>query len=230
VSRRRISRAVVAISLLAFEPGVARAVDGDPGEAAPSPSERAASPSAPGDSILHYLFEIGGRIGYTTVPIRGGVNPFGLGFGARLGYGFRGFYFGVSAMDFQGGSDVGATDQAWLFGGELGYGFRIGPYVTIRPLLGFGDTLLTHNEPSSSKVDVVSTASGGGSGGGGSVTTSVNNVYLQPALVLMLASTHYFFAADVNSLVVPGITYGPPPAQQTTWLSYSVEGQLGFRL
>jgi hypothetical protein len=169
------------------------------------------------------------------VPIRGGVNPFGLGFGGRLGFNISGFYFGASGMDFMGGSDVGATDQAWLFGGELGYNLRLGNYVTLRPLLGVGDALLSHTEPPpprGSHVDVITTASGTIVGGGGSLsgpTTSVNNVYLQPGLTLLLATTNYFCGIGFSSLIVPGILYGPPPAQQTVWISYSGEGQAGFR-
>jgi hypothetical protein len=238
--RPRFWLAVVTAALVATLAPTVRAYDDDDGnEPAPTEPERPARPSRPRDPSLPYVFEIGVRSGYTTVPIRGGVNPFGLGFGGRFGFNVSGFYLGASMMDFMGGSDVGATDQAWLFGGDFGYSLRVGPYLTIRPQLGVGDVLLLHTEPATpgrGPADVITSASGTviGGGGGGSagspgVTTSVNNIYLQPGITLLLATSHYFFGMNVSSLLVPGILYGPPPAQTTTWISYSAEGQAGFR-
>ena len=243
--RRRVSFALVTAALVASGGHDARAADDDEGfeSADTREPDRPSPPTPPRDPTLPYLFEIGARSGYVSAPIRGGVNPFGLGFGGRFGFNVSGFYFGASAMDYTGGSDVGATDQSWLLGGEFGYNLRIGLHLTLRPQLGVGDTVLVHTEPSTpgttkGHVDVVTNASGtvvsGGGGGlvGGSsgATTSVNNVYLQPGLTLLLATTNYFCGVSVSSLLVPGILYGPPPAQQTTWISYSAEGEIGFRL
>ena len=94
-----------------------------------------------------YLFEAAARAGYATGPIRGGVNPFGAGFGARVGFDIGPLYLGANVMDYLGGSDVGATDQALMFGVEVGYHLRFGRYVTLRPALGVGDTILSHGEP-----------------------------------------------------------------------------------
>jgi len=238
--------AIVTATVVALDGREVRA-DDDEGEepivAAREP-DRPSVPTRPRDPSLPYLFEAGARSGYITAPIRGGVNPFGIGFGGRFGFSVSGLYLGASAMDYLGGSDVGATDHAWLLGGEVGYSFRIGLHVTLRPQLGVGDALLVHTEPptagtSRGPVDVVTNASGtvvGGGGGGGLVggtsgaTTAFNNVYLQPGLTLLLATTNYFFGVSVSSLLVPGILYGPAPAQQTTWISYAAEGQIGFRL
>ena len=57
----------------------------------------------------------------------------------------------------------------------------------------------------------------------------MSNVYVEPGVTAMLASGAHFAALNAGVLVVPGISYGPYPAQSTTWLSYSIEGQLGFR-
>jgi len=171
------------------------------------------------------LFEVAGRAGYVSPPIHGGVNPFGGGFGARAGFVLSGFYLGATFMDFLGGSDGGASDQALLLGGEAGYGFRLPPYVTVRPRLGVGAAILTHAEPGGG-VDVVSSAS---SSSGSGPPTTVAHVYLQPGVSTLFAWQHYFVAIDFDVLVVPVITYGPPPAEQTTWLSYSVGGALGLR-
>jgi hypothetical protein len=54
---------------------------------------------------------------------------------------------GVSVIDYLGGSDVNLSDQALLFGLELGYGIvlRFDTQVTLvlRPLLGEPDVVTT---------------------------------------------------------------------------------------
>lgn len=229
----RCSRLARVALLVGAAAGDARA-QGEEGVAPvdiPGAPERAASPAPVHPPEGPYLFEIGARGGYATAPIRGGVNPFGLGAGVRLGFNISGFVLGASAMDYMGGSDVGATDSAWLFCGELGYSFRIGRYFTVRPLLGVGDAMVSHTEPSAHHVDVITSASGGGGGGrGGGITITVNNILLEPGLGLQLATTNYFLGFEFSSLLLPGILYGPAPAQQTTWISYAVEAQAGFRL
>lgn len=185
----------------------------------------AESPSSP--PTPRYPLELGARAGYGTAPIRGAVNPFGAGFGARVGYVVSDVYFGARATYYLGGSDVGASDQALLFGGAVGYGFHLGELLVLRPSLGVGDVAVAHTEPLAT-VDVVTTASGSTSRRS-SITTTVNNVYVEPGLTLMLASGAHFVAVNGSALVVPGITYGPAPAQSTTWLSYALEGDIGFR-
>jgi hypothetical protein len=179
-----------------------------------------------------YLFEAALRSGYVTPPIRGGVNPFGAGVGARLGFDVWRLYLGASFMSYLGGSDGGATDTSLLAGVALGYNGRIGQHVTLRPEVGVGDTILSHTEPATATTaDVVTSASGSSSGGGtGGVTTTVKNVYVTPALTLLVSYGRFFLALDGGLLVVPGILYGPAPAEETTWLSYTLHGQVGFRL
>ncbi len=177
-----------------------------------------------------YVFEAAGRSGYATAPIRGGVNPFGAGFGARAGLTLGPLYVGGTVMDFLGGSDGSATDTALLFGLEAGYTLQLGEYLALRPRFGFGDTILSHSEPRAGGVDVVTSASGSSSFGGSTVTTQVKNVYVEPGLALFVGYGRFFVGADLGVLVLPGILYGPAPAQQTTWISYNVTGQLGFRL
>jgi hypothetical protein len=175
------------------------------------------------------LFEVAGRAAYVSPPIHGGVNPFGGGFGARGGFVLSGFYVGGTFMDFLGGSDGGATDQALLVGAEVGYGFRLSRYLTLRPSFGVGDAIVSHTEPSGG-VDVVSSASSNASGSSGSsATTKVANVYLQPGVSTRFAWQHYFVAIDFDVLVLPDVTYGPPPVDASTWLSYSVGGAVGLR-
>jgi hypothetical protein len=227
-----------------------------------SPSLRAQEPpevEPPPDVVVApavrmYLFEAAATAGYATVPIRGGVNPFGAGFGGRLGLNLSHLYLGVSVTDYLGGSDNQATDRALLLGGEVGYSGTLGRHLILRPLLGVGDTFLFHREPggggaaltpgaaaSGGAPDVVTSASGvttptggGGGGGGGtgasSDTTTVKNIYVAPKLVALLGYEHFFASASFGALIVPGILYGPSPAETTTWISYTFEAQLGFRL
>jgi hypothetical protein len=170
--------------------------------------------------------ELGGLAAYMTPPIRGGTNPFGAGFGGRIGLSYGAFYAGISVLDFLGGTDVDVSYRAVLYGLELGYGVRFplfqGASVTLRPLLGVGDAAVFYSDPSLS-ADVVTSASGSSSS---SDTITVNNIYFEPALMLMVSSHHNFTAFRTSAIVMPGIQYGG--ADATTWLCYSNEIQLGF--
>jgi hypothetical protein len=203
--------------------------------------------------VRTYVFEAAATAGYATVPIRGGVNPFGAGFGGRLGLNLSHLYLGVTLTDYLGGSDSGATDRALLFGGEVGYSGTFGRHLILRPLLGVGDTFLYHREPGSGggaltpgattpgAPDVVTSASGvtsstgssggtAGSSGTSSGATTVKNIYVAPKLVALFGYDHFFASASFGALFVPGILYGPAPAESTTWIAYTFETQIGFRL
>jgi hypothetical protein len=175
--------------------------------------------------------ELGGQASYLTGPIRGGTSPFGAGFGARVGADIAGFYVGIGALYYLGGSDVTLSDRALLYGFDLGYGFRLHPFTgatfTLRPLVGLGDAAVSHTDPSLAKVDVVTTASGRSSSST-SDTITVNNVYLRPGITAMLSSSTIYVAITGNVLVVPGISYGGS-SEPTTWFSYGLQGELGFR-
>jgi len=176
-----------------------------------------------------YVFEAAARSGFASAPIRGAVNPFGAGFGARVGFNLSRVYLGATIIDYIGGADLAATDQALLFGIEAGYSVPLGSLFTLRPELGIGDAILTHNEPITSAADVVTSASGVTSQAT-SIATEVKSLYLQPRAAIMFTSGHFFASVTGGALVLPSITYGPSPAQATTWLSYTLEGEIGFRL
>lgn len=181
-----------------------------------------------------YEVELGGEAAYLSPPIRGGTNPFGAGFGGHLGLAFRGgLYLGVSALDFLGGKDVDLSYRALLVGVDVGYAFPFHLFgsaiLTLRPQLGLGDAAIYVTDPSllqQQPVDVVTSASGSSSSSP-SDTTVVNNVYLRPGLTAMLSSGGHFIAIDGGMMVVPGIAYGG--ADPSTWISYGLEAQLGFR-
>jgi len=200
------------------------------GEAPPAP----APARTPSDALLQkrgYDVELGARVGYATAPIRGAVNPFGVGFGGRAGIALGGLYLGASLVDYLGGTDVDLADAALLYGLEAGYGWRwrvlARSALTLRLRLGAGNAAVSHTDPSQRKVDVVSTASGSSSRSS-SDTTTVNNLYVEPGFAMMLASGMTFIALGANVLVVPGISYGEPGS--TTWISYVTSVELGFRL
>jgi hypothetical protein len=175
-----------------------------------------------------YDIELGGRAGYASAPIRGGANPFGLGFGGRFGVAFSGAYIGASVIDFVGASDVDVSYRALLYGFEAGYGVKLRAFgrttLTLRPMVGVGNAVIYYTDPSLS-VDVVTSASGGSSSR--SDTISVSNIYVQPSLTMMLSAGGHFAALAANSLVLPNIAYAG--ANATTWMSYGLEAQLGFQ-
>jgi len=192
-------------------------------EPPPAPPEPEAPPPGGRRSVE---VELAGQAAYVTAPIRGGTNPFGAGFGGRVGLDLGGLYVGVSVVDFLGGRDVDVSYRALLYGGEIGYGFRIPAFARafwlLRPRVGVGNAAVYYTDPSLA-VDVVTTASGRSA----SDTLTVNNLYVQPGFTWELSTPSYFAAIDASVLVLPGIAYGG--ADATTWVSYGAQGQVGVR-
>jgi len=197
-----------------------------------------------------HRYELAAHTVYTTAPIRGGTNPFGLGFGGRLGFLFSHVYLGAHAVNYLGGTDVDTSESALMLGGEAGYDLaaHLGDgWLTLRPQVGVGAVIITRIDPSLlaprasttatrsvtiGKPDVVTqatTSSGGSSGGSSSVVSDaihVSNVYVQPGVTLTYASGAVFAGANGNILIVPGLDYGGYP---TTWLAFGLEGRVGLR-
>jgi hypothetical protein len=220
----RASLALVALEGSATAQDWANPSEGSPpaaAEPAPPPADDATPHEATGLDV-----ELGGVVSYVTPPIRGGTNPFGAGLGGRVGLVYSGFYVGITVLDYVGGSDVDVSYQAIFYGLEVGYGWRLpvlqGPSLTLRPVLGIGDAAVSYTDPALA-ADVVTSASGSSSS---SDTLTVNNVYVEPALMLMLSSGHYFGAVRGSALVIPGIQYSG--ADPTTWLCYGTRLELGF--
>ncbi len=174
-----------------------------------------------------YEIELGAKAGFLSAPTPGYVSPFGLGFGGRLGASFSGVYVGVSVVDFLGGSDGSIAESAILYGGEIGYGFRIhdvgGGSFTIRPQVGVGVVAIQRTD--SSKVDVITTASGRSATSG--QTTTVSNLYVEPGLTFMYSNGGHYFALNAGATVVPGLSYDANGAQ--TWITYGGRAEVGFR-
>jgi hypothetical protein len=208
---------------IATAAGTALVLFARPAEPAPVPAQPVV------DSVEGVTGELAGEAAYVTAPIRGGTNPFGAGFGVRAGLVWGGgWYIGAAFAFFLGGKDVDVSYRALFYGLDFGYGFRFrafgGSSLTLRPRVGVGDAAVYYTDPSLA-ADVVTSASGGTSAA--SDTLTVNNLYLQPALTAMLDAGGHFMAADASMIVLPGIAYGG--ADATTWLSYGLQGELGFR-
>jgi hypothetical protein len=230
-------RAPVLVVILAGPPLVAitvargvRAQDWEahPEDTAPPPTpEPVAETALPATSGGGLDVELAAQASYVTPPIRGGANPFGAGFGGRVGLVYSGFYVGASVLDFLGGSNVDVSYRAVLYGLEVGYGLRFpafgGGSFTLRPQVGLGDAVVYYTDPTLA-ADVVTSASGSSSASADTLT--VNNVYVEPALLAMLSSGGHFVAARAGALVIPGIQYGG--ADATTWVCTSGQLQLGF--
>jgi hypothetical protein len=199
----------------------------------PVPEQPTAQPEAQPPAVVPGVgesveWELAGRAAYVTGPIRGGTDPFGAGIGARAGLTWgTGWYLGGTFTYFLGGRDVDVSYRAILYGLEFGYGFRFRTFgassLTLRPKIGVGDAAVYYTDPSLA-ADVVTSASGSS---GASDTLTVNNLYLQPGLTAMLEAGGHFVAVDASALVLPGIAYGG--ADATTWVSYGVQAELGFR-
>lgn len=174
---------------------------------------------------------------YLAAPIRGGTNPFGLGFGGRAGLSVHGIYAGFTVTDYVGGSDVNQSDRSLLVGGEIGYGGKLLTFerahvtLMLRGIAGFGNASVAHTDPALAqnvKPDVVTTASGRTvSGKSPSTTIGVNSLFVRPAISLMLVHDWQFVALQGDALMVPGISYGG--ADPSTWISYGAQLQLGAR-
>ena len=98
-----------------------------------------------------HTYELGGHADYTMAPIRGGTNPFGVGFGARIGFLLSHVYVGGNVVSYLGGTDVDTSETALLLGAELGYdvGMPIGNgWISLRPQVGVGGVQITRTDPS----------------------------------------------------------------------------------
>jgi hypothetical protein len=177
------------------------------------------------------MWEVAGVASYLTPPIHGAANPFGAGFGGRLGISFGHLYVGVTVIDYLGGTDVDLTTHAIVYGGEVGWQFRrsLGGTMalTLRPSFGLGAASVSYSTPatttSSGTVDVVSNASGGSN----TNTTTTVAFYMQPAATVALSSSWAFAALKPSALFAPSVSDGFGGSE--AWLAWGLEFELGIR-
>ncbi len=216
----------VAFGRDAFAQGWEPNVADEPSDLPPAREETEPNPAPP--VSLH--FELGVDSAYVTPPIRGGTNPFGIGFGGHAGISVDDFYAGVRVVDFLGGTDVDVSYRSLLAGIEVGYDFRVRlserTLFAVRPQVGLGDALVYYTDPSLAMVDVVSTASGSSSSTK-SDTLTVNSLYLDPGATVTLSYGVSYLSINGSVLMLPGIVYGGEDA--TTWISYGSRVSVGLR-
>jgi hypothetical protein len=175
-------------------------------------------------------FNLNAKAAYLTPPIRGGTTPFDMGYGGALGITVSGVYVGASVIYFLGGRDVTISDHSLFYGLELGYAVNLASlgrgHLTLRPQVGAGGVSIYHTDPSTAKVDVVSTASGSRSSSS-SDTTSVSTFYVAPQVTLMYTDERFLVGATGTTMVLPSVSYSGAAA--TTWVSYGGEAIAGLR-
>lgn len=106
-------------------------------------STDSAAPSSGGEKPISVGLLLGYGIG---LDLKGGPNPWGLGFGARGGYNigqvYLGarfvFYLGSSKDVFNGVSTISYSVNLWELGIEGGYDVKASDALTIRPEFGLG--------------------------------------------------------------------------------------------
>jgi hypothetical protein len=141
--------------------------------------------------------EIAGKVGY-------GSNQLDLGLGGRAGVSLFGLYGGLNIVDYLGQNSV----HALTYGGELGYGFKIS-FITIRPLVGFGDESVS--------VPAVAVCPPGANCGSG---PAVSSFYLQPGGLVQFGFGHLIFGVDAGALI---------PTASGSRASFTMNGELGVR-
>jgi hypothetical protein len=175
-------------------------------------------------------WRLGGRATYVSPPIRGGTSPFGAGFGGAIALVVSHVYVGASVVYFLGGSDVSISDHALTYGLELGYEIELVHFgngnLLLRPQVGGGGAALYHTDPSTAKVDVVTSASGRSSTSTSSDTTTVNAFYVEPGATLLFAMPSFFAGVNANTMYLPSVSYGP--STSAAGLSYGARAELGF--
>jgi hypothetical protein len=239
VPAMRARTVVVLSSALLLMAPASRADYGDlppqPGDADYVPPKHAEAAAAGRGAPSRVHFEIAASADYLAPPIRGGTNPFGLGFGGTIGLTMAHLYVGFAFVDYLGGTDVTQSDQSLLVGGELGCQIvlremsRLGITLELRPSVGVGNAGVSHTDPAlvaNAKPDVVTTASGRVlSGGKPSDTVTVNSLYVRPKLAIVLRHGWHFVALEGDALILPSIGYAG--ADPTTWLTYGIQLRIG---
>jgi hypothetical protein len=162
-----------------------------PGEEPVAEEPKAAPPPEPETGPANKL-SLGLLIGY-GITLEENANPWGFGFGARVGYNFGGFYLGGRFSVFLGNEfqeqQRGTTSSGDFrmsvayssveIGPEVGYDILVGS-LDIRPLLGVGITIVSLTEGATALRPAGRSSSDG-------------QPYLAPGVSLLLSPSDSFF-------------------------------------
>ncbi|HXN31944.1 MAG TPA: hypothetical protein VN894_08785 [Polyangiaceae bacterium] len=156
--------------------------------------------------------EIGAKVGGGGAPFSGQPNPLGFGVGGRAGVAFSGWYGGLSLMYYIGESGtvsaVTASEHSFLYGIEGGYGLKLLGLLTLRGLIGLGNFT----------VDL-----------SGIPQPNVSNLYLEPGITALVSLGLWYFGADVNALILPGISDPTNPTSSSWATAVTAHGQAGVK-
>ena len=163
---------------------------------------------------------------FGTNPSSSAANPLAFGAGARAGASMMGFYAGADLAYYFGrgtanaGFDSKITEHALKVGGDLGYGFKIGP-VTVRPHLGLGDLVISTSVMrgpvcACQIVQVVPQPS------------EQNDVYIEGAVTALVPLDMFFVGANVEFLVLPNPSDGSCCDQLETAFTFGAETGIRF--
>jgi hypothetical protein len=147
--------------------------------------------------------EIAAKAGY-------GTNDLGFGFGGRAGISFFGLYGGLSAVDYLGKSVNDFTVHTLLLGGELGFGIKISR-LTIRPLLGLGEGIISESGPAIL----------------GSSSNTSGSFYLEPGGLIQLNFGLIIFGVDAGCLILTSNQSVSGITQVTE--AFTIHGQFGLK-
>ncbi len=176
------------------------------------------APSSQAHALGPVGIEVGAKVGYGASPGGGAVNPLGAGFGLRAGITFVGIYVGADVVDYLGSGDGnGGQYHAFQYGGELGYGFKVGS-VTIRPQVGAGGVYLF-----GSLAGLTSPA----------IPTAVSP-YVEPGALVFASFGIVYIGVDAGALVlVSEPAYVQTGSQYTlttgTNAGFTAHGQIGLK-
>jgi hypothetical protein len=155
--------------------------------------------------------EVGAKIGGGGAPFSGQPNPLGFGIGGRAGVAFTGWYGGLSLMYYVGENStvaaVTTSEHSFLYGIEAGYGLKLG-LVTVRGLVGIGNFTVDYT---------------------GIGNVSLNNLYLEPGVTALVSLGLFYFGADLNVLVLPGISDPLHPASSAWATTLTAHAQAGVK-
>jgi hypothetical protein len=144
--------------------------------------------------------EVGAKVGGGGAPFTDQPNPLGFGVGGRAGVEFAGWYGGLSLMYYVGESGtvsaVTASEHSFLYGLEAGYGVKLLGLVTLRGQIGVGNFTVEYT---------------------GIGPASLSNLYLEPGLTALFSLGLWYIGADVNVLVLPGISDPLEPRAPSSW-------------
>jgi hypothetical protein len=145
-------------------------------------------------------------------------NPMHFGVGGRAGVTVSSLYLGGSLVYYLGTKQNETVDgnagqlstSSLTYGGEVGYGFPIGGYLTVRSQVGVGNDKITVKGTGAAASDVF----------GGSETKGY--LYVEPAAVVLVPLGSWFAGADVGALVLPTGPYKSSPCDKATCTSFDV--------